>query len=446
MHRPQVYRNEVLAMYYDSASRKTLEADMPTDTHPPIIRSLSLHQHQADKQEPKQQAVLLELMRTLYQSLDVDHMVSVVLTRSLEMATAQRACVILLDAYGSSLRWQTSSADVVLSHVQVTAALSKGIQSETIHQRATMAVEDTRQLAEGTLVLLPGRSLMVVPLCIEDKMIGVLTLAHDQPGMFESHHVALFTEVAEIIAQALNHAQSYTRLNEESKAYEEGRFRLVHDIRSPLTAVSASIEIIKRILKMHPIDDAANDLVQDSLRSGLHSLHNVIDLTNNLLDAKKFQIGQQMIEYSSVSIEHLFDEVSMMLQDLSSQERVMLRYQVQPRTLHAPGDAKLLRRMLINLATNAIRFSPQGGTVMLKAYHEPESDSVMIEVEDTGIGIAPEDHERIFQPFAIGNGKDKRGTGLGLAICREIVLAHSGQIWVESDVGNGSRFCVLLPS
>jgi signal transduction histidine kinase len=70
----------------------------------------------------------------------------------------------------------------------------------------------------------------------------------------------------------------------------------------------------------------------------------------------------------------------------------------------------------------------------------------MIEVEDTGIGIDPEDHERIFQPFAIGNGKDKRGTGLGLAICREIALAHSGQIWVESNIGDGSHFYVLLPA
>jgi signal transduction histidine kinase len=390
--------------------------------------------------------VLFELMRTLYQSLDIDHMLSVVLARALEMAPAERACLVLLDRHGTSTRWQTSSADIVLSHVQVIAALHKGIQSQAIRNRMVMSVEDTQQLAEDAPTLLSGRSLMAVPLFTENEMVGVLTLAHDQPGMFVPQHVDLFMEAAEIIAQALSHAQSYTRLHEESTAYEEGRFRLVHDIRSPLTAVSASIEIIKRILKMHPVDDSVNDLVQDSIRSGLHSLHNVIDLTNNLLDAKKFQIGQQTIEYSSVSLEHLFDEVSMMLQDLSSQERVMLRYQVQPRTLHAPGDVRLLRRMLINLATNAIRFSPQGGTVMLKAYHEPQSARVMIEVEDTGIGIAPEDHERIFQPFAIGNGKDKRGTGLGLAICREIALAHGGQIWVESDVGNGSRFCVLLPS
>jgi signal transduction histidine kinase len=433
-------------MYYDSASRKPLEADMATSTHAPLIRPLRLQQRDDDEQEPGQQAVLFELMRTLYQSLDIDHMVSVVLARALDMMDAHRACLVLLDGPGASSRWQTSSTDVVLSHVQVVAALSKGIQSEAIHKRTIMAVEDTQKLPEAIPTLLSGRSLMAVPLFTEEHMVGVLTLAHDQPEKFTPHHAALFLEAAEIIAQALSHAQSHTRLREESTAYEEGRFRLVHDIRSPLTAVSASIEIIKRILKMHPIDDSANDLVQDSIRSGLHSLHNVIELTNNLLDAKKFQIGQQTLEYSSVSLEHLFDEISMMLQDLSLQERVMLRYQVLPRTLHVPGDVRLLRRMLINLATNAIRFSPQGGTVLLQACHEPESDGIMIEVEDTGIGIAPEDHERIFQPFAIGNRKDKRGTGLGLAICREIVLAHGGQIWVESDVGNGSRFCVLLPS
>jgi signal transduction histidine kinase len=172
----------------------------------------------------------------------------------------------------------------------------------------------------------------------------------------------------------------------------------------------------------------------------------VIELTNNLLDTKRLQIGQESLEYQSVAIELIFGEVSDMLKDMSVQRRVMIRYQVTPRTLHVPGDEQFLRRMLVNLTSNALRFTPEGGVVTLRAYKVPASNSVMLAVEDTGPGIAPEDRERIFQPFVQGRGEGRRGTGLGLTICREIARAHNGRIWVEDQVGGGSRFCILLPA
>jgi signal transduction histidine kinase len=208
----------------------------------------------------------------------------------------------------------------------------------------------------------------------------------------------------------------------------------------------ASIEVIKRALKLQPPHESVHDIVQESIESGQRGLKAVIDLTADLLDTKKLQIGQRELEYQPISLELLFDEVSKTLQGLALQRRIMMRYHVSPRVLSVPGDTHLVRRMMINLAANALRFTPEGGAVTLNAYETSGGKSVMITVEDTGPGVDQTDRERIFQPYVQGGGEEQRGTGLGLAICREVALAHDGSIWVESRTGGGSRFCVMLPS
>jgi signal transduction histidine kinase len=124
----------------------------------------------------------------------------------------------------------------------------------------------------------------------------------------------------------------------------------------------------------------------------------------------------------------------------------MLRYNVHPRVLHIPGDRHFLQRMMINLVSNALRFTASGSTVSMRAYPAPGDEYVILAVEDMGPGVPPEDRKRIFQPFEQGKGESSRGTGLGLAICQEVAHAHGGRIWVEDNEPRGSRFCVMLPA
>jgi signal transduction histidine kinase len=390
--------------------------------------------------------MLYELAKTLLQTLDLDQVIADVLEGALNLCPAQNAAVILLDTQGIPARCVASDPDLYISNLQIAAAMYDGFQSEAIRQQEIMLIDDAEQHKDDGKRLLSGRSLLVVPFSVNDDTVGVLTLAHPDPGIFSAEDKALLAEAAPLMSNALSHAALYSALRADVTVYEDGRYRLVHDIRSPLTALSASLEVIKRALKMQPVHESIHDLVQESIESGQHSLHSVIELTNNLLDTKRLQIGTESLEYQSLAVELIFGEVSDMLKDMSIQRRVMIRYQVTPRTLRVPGDDQFVRRMLLNLTSNAIRFTPEGGVVTLRSYKVPASNSVMLAVEDTGPGIPPEDRERIFQPFVQGKGEGRRGTGLGLTICREIARAHQGRIWVEDQVGGGSRFCVLLPA
>lgn len=410
--------------------------------HTPFERMLL---NQNSRREHQQYALLYHLAYQLHQSNELDDIVRRTMEQLLAFVSAQRCLVILLDDQGTPTRWFTSDERQAITDIQVKKALTEGAQREALDQQKVLRISDSHQHRTSPVYLLDGRAFLVVPLCAGDVTVGVLTLAHQSPRAFHKQHEVLLTEAADMIARAIYHARCYTNLHEIVTSFEEGKYKLVHDIRSPLTAVMASIEVIKRALKLHPPHTAVHDLIQDSIDSGQRSLHNVINLTNDLLDARRLQIGQEFLEYELVALELLYDDVSKTLQSLALQKHIMLRYQVNPRTLHVSGDVHLLRRLMINLTANALRFTPEGGTITLKADVMDNSANLLLAVEDTGPGVDIADRERIFQPFVQGKGESRRGAGLGLAICREIVVAHQGKIWVEDRPGGGSRFCVILP-
>ena len=109
------------------------------------------------------------------------------------------------------------------------------------------------------------------------------------------------------------------------------------------------------------------------------------------------------------------------------------------------GDERKIRQVLLNLLSNAIKFTPEGGRIEVAA--APNGESVEVSVSDTGVGIAPEDHEAVFEEFRQVGAADKKaeGTGLGLALARKFIELHGGKIWVKSQVGAGSTFTFMLP-
>lgn len=395
-------------------------------------------------------AMLYELTRKLHQSLDLDRVLQQVLASTIEITGAHIACVILLDEQGMPAYWVGSDGLPRLTDIQVAAALYQGDQGAALSYGQALRFQDWAEPTGTNGIrahLLPGRSFLVVPLATEEQIIGVLTLAHAKPQAFTTDHEEVLNEAAATIGLAIHHARLHTQVKAMAHAYEHGKYQLVHDLRSPLAAVSASIEVIKRALTLqatNPDDVSLPGLMQESAEAGQRSLRQVIDLISNLLDTRKLQITRHMIDYESVGLELLYDEICTMLRNLATERHVMLRYQVTPRALHVPGDPTFLRRLLTNLIANALRFTPEGGMIWVKA--STDERTVLLAVEDTGPGVDPQNRERIFQPFVQGQGEERRGTGLGLAICRDIAHAHGGRIWVEERQGGGSRFCVELPA
>lgn len=400
---------------------------------------------------------LYQLARRVHQSLDFSTVVEYALTGLLQVSGAHSGMIAVVNAQGRLVTWHETSDPPTLKEHQVNRALQNGLLGQVLRHQQFLYISDTNE--EYGEQIIPGRSVLIVPFRVEPELQAIVLLTHEHPHAFGLVSEQQMREATSIIATALRNAWLYEQIQSRDQEREMMVNMLVHDIRSPLMATSASIDVINRALEEHPVEAKLQEFLRDSLLSGRRGLQEVLDLTNDLLDVKKLQSGRYMLEYQSIVIEWLYDEIYRLLYSLAVKRKVIIRYQVRPRSLKVCADVRLLRRALINLAINALRFSPSGSTVTmtanafpegnlvnLEAYPSEDNERVLFIVEDRGPGVPPTERHRIFQPFAQSAGESRRGTGLGLAFCYEVAIAHAGRIWVEDRPGGGSRFCMEIPS
>jgi signal transduction histidine kinase len=172
------------------------------------------------------------------------------------------------------------------------------------------------------------------------------------------------------------------------------------------------------------------------------------NLINEVLDLSKIEAGRMDLQIAPAALGEVFETVQSTLWPLAAKKAIEFLVDRADGIRPFPMDAARIKQVLVNLVGNAIKFTPAEGRVWVRA--TAENGTVQVEVGDTGPGIAPEDHERIFEEFqqaqsTRGTGKAE-GTGLGLTLARRFVELHGGRLWVESQVGGGSRFYFTLPT
>jgi PAS domain S-box-containing protein len=212
-----------------------------------------------------------------------------------------------------------------------------------------------------------------------------------------------------------------------------------HDLRSPLANIVSSLEVLDA---MFP--PGADETVHSLLTIATRSTDRIQRLTNSLLDINRLEAGQSIGNRQPLIIAELIQEVvDTVLPNVDNRD-LKMTWGVPSGLPEVFADADMLRRILINLLENAIKFTPAKGKINISAC--TAGDFVEICVSDTGPGIPPADHDRIFQKFTRLVKKDgPRGLGLGLAYCRLAVMGHGGEIWVESRPGKGAKFIFTMP-
>jgi two-component system, sensor histidine kinase and response regulator len=235
--------------------------------------------------------------------------------------------------------------------------------------------------------------------------------------------------------------QNYKRLHELEKQRDDLTHMIIHDLRTPLTSLIAGMQTL----------DVVGDLNEDQremMGIAVTSGETLLGMINDLLDVEKLESGAMQLEYAELSAAELVASALSQVASLSESKQLTLVRQIAADLPPLRGDENKLRRTLVNLLGNAIKFTPSGGAVTVEARRSNEAQSVRFSVSDTGEGIPLEAFGRIFEKF--GQVESRQGgrsmsTGLGLTFCKLAVEAHGGHIGVESAPGQGSVFCFTIP-
>ncbi len=218
-----------------------------------------------------------------------------------------------------------------------------------------------------------------------------------------------------------------------------------HDLRTPLTAVITHAEILRDGLL-----GALNDRQMESIRGIINGGRQLLDQVGEILMYARGSANQLTTVVTSFPIGEVLRQVTALNEPLLQKKRLSLSIDVEPNLAPVSADREKIAHVVGNLFGNAIDFTPIGGRVWLRAWRtkDAETHALVVEVGDTGVGIAPEHHDLIFREFAQVDSTPARphhGTGLGLTIARKLVELHGGRIWVESELGSGSRFYFTIP-
>lgn len=217
--------------------------------------------------------------------------------------------------------------------------------------------------------------------------------------------------------------------------------RMSHDLRTPLNAIGGFTELV--LLGIHgPVTDAQREALERVQRAQQH----LLTLINDILGFARLEAGQVQLNLRSVPVASVFHEVRQLVEPQASAKGLAIEWLVGPLDVHVHADEQRLKQILINLASNAVKFTASG-TVSLG--WNVEGTSVRMRVQDTGPGIAPEHLTAIFEPFVQAGESDRErahGVGLGLAISRELTRLMGGRLAVRSELGKGATFTLDLPT
>src|SRR5919202_6604634 len=213
-----------------------------------------------------------------------------------------------------------------------------------------------------------------------------------------------------------------------------------HELRTPLNAIIGFSEVLVERM-FGELNDKQEEYLHDILTSGQH----LLSLINDILDLSKVEAGRMELEVGSFSLREALENGLTMLKERAGRHGIVLGLEIDPDLDEIEADERKVKQVVFNLLSNAVKFTPEGGRVDVTA--QPVDGAVQIAVRDTGVGIAPEDLEHVFEEFRqTGAGRaQSEGTGLGLPLAKRFVELHGGRMWVESEVGVGSTFTFTLP-
>jgi len=291
------------------------------------------------------------------------------------------------------------------------------------------------------------RAILAVPMVREGRLIGSLVVSRNHPGNFPIEAIELLRTFATQSALAIQNARLFREIADKSRQLEaasrhksEFLANMSHELRTPLNAIIGFSEVLVDRM-FGELNEKQDEYLKDIYASGQH----LLSLINDILDLSKIEAGRMDLELSEFDLPQAIQNALTLVRERALRRGIALHHVIDARVADVRADERKIKQVLLNLLSNAIKFTPEGGRIEVRA--APADGMVEVSVTDTGVGIAPEDLEAVFEEFRQVGTADKKaeGTGLGLALSRKFVELHGGRIWVTSQVGVGSTFTFTLP-
>ncbi len=292
------------------------------------------------------------------------------------------------------------------------------------------------------------RRLLGVPMMRDGEPIGVLTVLWKEPGPIAEKFVRVLETFASQAVIAVENVRLFNEIQEKSRQLEIANkhksdflANMSHELRTPLNAIIGFSEVMLTGMT-GPMGDKQEEFTKDIRDSGKH----LLGLINDILDLSKIEAGRMELDIARFALRAAMDNAFTLVRGRAERHGIRLKTEIEPDVAEYDGDERKFKQIILNLLSNAVKFTPEGGTVTMAA--QRLDGRYVFSVKDTGIGIAPEDHGKVFEEFKqVGTdyARKAEGTGLGLTLTRRLVELHGGSIRLESEVGKGSTFTFDLP-
>jgi len=293
------------------------------------------------------------------------------------------------------------------------------------------------------------RSFIFAPMLFEGRGIGTLWVARAFAGAFSEKQIGLLKTFADQAVIAIQNARLFREIQEKSRQLEiadkhksEFLANMSHELRTPLNAIIGFSEVlIERMFG--ELNEKQDDYLKDIHSSGRH----LLSLINDILDLSKIEAGRMELDVGAFDAASALSNAMTLVRERAQRHGITLGLETDPQLGEIRADERKFKQILLNLLSNAVKFTSDGGKVDVRA--RLVGGMLEVAVQDTGIGIAKDDQERVFEEFRqVGRHytNKQEGTGLGLALTKRFVELHGGTIRLESEPGRGSTFTFTIPS
>ena len=393
------------------------------------------------------------ISHALFQSIELDELVETTLHIALEEVEAQAGSILLANPEKEELIFQYSIGEKPVAR-GTAIPWNKGISGSVfqsgeprITNQVNQDASHLRQIDQTTGLV--THDMITVPLRRwRGEPIGVLNVLNKRAGPFTNHDLGLLTIISAFAALAIQQAKQF----EDAKKAEVVTLLgdISHDLKNLLTPVQTGVELLRDVVKdlfgamnsTELTDNKTNKKICDeSVEIAQNGIRRLLDRVKEMADCVKGLSGPP--DFALCGAGQVILEVFQTLQGLAREKQITLRTEGLKSLPNFHADERRLYNAFYNLINNAIPETPPGGSITVRGHLDQDSGGIALAVVDTGRGMSPEIRDRLFSARAISTKKG--GTGLGTKIVKDVVDAHKGKVWVESEPGRGTTIHLRFP-